>query len=289
MAKRGVKRGRGGSGPKRTTGGRRPLTAADIHHLLDDVDAAMLNGDLERAHSRNVQLLQRRGQAASALSERLIDGRAKIPFVAFEQLGLLAGERAPSHLLRIASEARAPDIVRWGAHRRLGWDADDEGRARLEFLGSLRDPDLTLVAAIIEANGWWPPDAQVLQEVMAYLELLPSARRLALIREIPTRAARELCWLLRALVHLDDSAVQLFAIAELVRLRDRAATGALSRLVQTTTDKRVRAEAEAAIRRLWIGVAGADVLPIGPEGQARSEERRVGKECTSWCRSRWWP
>ena len=21
----------------------------------------------------------------------------------------------------------------------------------------------------------------------------------------------------------------------------------------------------------------------------RSEERRVGKECTSWCRSRWWP
>ena len=23
--------------------------------------------------------------------------------------------------------------------------------------------------------------------------------------------------------------------------------------------------------------------------QARSEERRVGKECTSWCRSRWSP
>ena len=25
------------------------------------------------------------------------------------------------------------------------------------------------------------------------------------------------------------------------------------------------------------------------ECQARSEERRVGKECTSWCRSRWSP
>ena len=24
-------------------------------------------------------------------------------------------------------------------------------------------------------------------------------------------------------------------------------------------------------------------------GQERSEERRVGKECTSWCRSRWSP
>ena len=28
-------------------------------------------------------------------------------------------------------------------------------------------------------------------------------------------------------------------------------------------------------------------LPILPE--KRSEERRVGKECTSWCRSRWSP
>src|SRR3546814_16138760 len=25
------------------------------------------------------------------------------------------------------------------------------------------------------------------------------------------------------------------------------------------------------------------------EGKARSEERRVGKECVSTCRSRWWP
>ena len=24
-------------------------------------------------------------------------------------------------------------------------------------------------------------------------------------------------------------------------------------------------------------------------GSSRSEERRVGKECTSWCRSRWSP
>ena len=24
-------------------------------------------------------------------------------------------------------------------------------------------------------------------------------------------------------------------------------------------------------------------------GRVRSEERRVGKECTSWCRSRWSP
>ena len=29
--------------------------------------------------------------------------------------------------------------------------------------------------------------------------------------------------------------------------------------------------------------------PVGKEKAHRSEERRVGKECTSWCRSRWSP
>src|SRR3546814_13771090 len=30
-------------------------------------------------------------------------------------------------------------------------------------------------------------------------------------------------------------------------------------------------------------------LPFGPWGLSRSEERRVGKECVSTCRSRWSP
>src|SRR3546814_9210904 len=33
---------------------------------------------------------------------------------------------------------------------------------------------------------------------------------------------------------------------------------------------------------------GGSVLAIHP-GPVRSEERRVGKECVSTCRSRWWP
>src|SRR3546814_11333886 len=53
----------------------------------------------------------------------------------------------------------------------------------------------------------------------------------------------------------------------------------------------------AAIVRAFVGV-GADVFSIDglPEdvgfqklGQGRSEERRVGKECVSTCRSRWSP
>src|SRR3546814_13167174 len=51
--------------------------------------------------------------------------------------------------------------------------------------------------------------------------------------------------------------------------------------------KRIRAEAENAVR----GGAGHIVLTdeaIGPDQAAmRSEERRVGKECVRTCRSRW--
>ena len=37
---------------------------------------------------------------------------------------------------------------------------------------------------------------------------------------------------------------------------------------------------------LWVY---SGVLVVKPDGEVRSEERRVGKECTSWCRSRWSP
>ena len=42
-----------------------------------------------------------------------------------------------------------------------------------------------------------------------------------------------------------------------------------------------------------VKMAGVWLLPKTAEkpidGRTRSEERRVGKECTSWCRSRWSP
>ena len=37
-----------------------------------------------------------------------------------------------------------------------------------------------------------------------------------------------------------------------------------------------------------LAAAGLSALFTGPM-PTRSEERRVGKECTSWCRSRWSP
>ena len=38
--------------------------------------------------------------------------------------------------------------------------------------------------------------------------------------------------------------------------------------------------------RPWVGTA---VLSTAADGQVRSEERRVGKECLRLCRSRWSP
>src|SRR3546814_18027239 len=42
-------------------------------------------------------------------------------------------------------------------------------------------------------------------------------------------------------------------------------------------------------RRLQGILHTYDLLQAQPAGQARSEERRVGKECVSTCRSRWLP
>src|SRR3546814_11537382 len=56
-----------------------------------------------------------------------------------------------------------------------------------------------------------------------------------------------------------------------------------------------RGAASHVIRAIDDGAAGAKFDRIRADGYAisyretRSEERRVGKECVSKCRSRWWP
>src|SRR3546814_16413712 len=48
----------------------------------------------------------------------------------------------------------------------------------------------------------------------------------------------------------------------------------------------------APLIMIGVGLAvgfRANVWNIGAEGPLRSDERRVGKECVSTCRYRWWP
>ena len=47
-----------------------------------------------------------------------------------------------------------------------------------------------------------------------------------------------------------------------------------------------------AVLTAMLAEVGCQYYPeyiVHEEYRARSEERRVGKECTSWCRSRWSP
>ena len=60
---------------------------------------------------------------------------------------------------------------------------------------------------------------------------------------------------------------------------------ALDELMATHTGETVVLVSHAIVLRLLV----LQALGLGPERLWRSEERRVGKECTSWCRSRWSP
>ena len=46
---------------------------------------------------------------------------------------------------------------------------------------------------------------------------------------------------------------------------------------------------DSPTRRIYEAVKKIPRGKVATYGQVRSEERRVGKECTSWCRSRWSP
>src|SRR3546814_12840297 len=55
-------------------------------------------------------------------------------------------------------------------------------------------------------------------------------------------------------------------------------------------DPLARAQREFGVDRSALGAERDDDHPVGGGGEGfRSEERRVGKECVSTCRSRWSP
>jgi hypothetical protein len=255
--------------PKRKTPGRSAKPAARLRvvpnpeQLLDALDDALLNGDQAAVESLVEQLWRVRSRLPDVLTQRLLDGRARAPAFAFQLLQGAAGGRAAKYLRRVAESPTVPDIVRWGAQRRAGWPERGGAKRRRTFLDSLQDADATLLLATEQATDGWPPDGEILEEVLGYLAALPSARVQAVLQRIVDELGDDASWLLHGALHLADPPSQRFVLAELVRLRDPGAAGPIERLARTARDRGVRAEAEAALQRLGLHVV--DVAPAEPE------------------------
>lgn len=191
--------------------------------------------------------------------------------LAFRMLDGFAGARSRRYLSTLAKNLEAEDIVRFGARRRVGWTQRGERKARLAFLASLKDEVSTLVEALHQATVGhpFPPDGEILQEVLGYLMAMPSQR----VEETVTLAVNELgshlSWLLRALLHASDASVHHLALQQIVSLGDRGAEGALRRAASTANDSRFRSEIETVLRRWQIrlvsterAVTGAQLPPL---------------------------
>jgi hypothetical protein len=263
--------------PRRTTGrgAGRPVRAApvgDVEGLLDALDTAMLQGDPGRVAQLSEQLWPARRHVPDAIVRRLVEGRARVPGLAFEMLGGFAGERSETYLRRIAEDPAAPEIVRFGARRRAGWPETGQAKRRRAFLDTLGDADGTLEVAAGQATGGWPPDGEVLGEVLGYLQALPAARRRDVLGRIVAAHGARAAWLLRAALHIADVPLQRQALGALVHLRDGGAAAAIGRLARTARGAALRAEAQAAAQRLQVrpvdAVQGEEILPFPPIGRA---------------------
>jgi hypothetical protein len=239
----------------------RVVPAADVDRLLDEVDAALAEGEPAKMQSAVESLWAVRQKLPEVLTRRLIEGRVAIPAFSFQLLQGFAGPRAPTYLRRIAEDRLVPDIVRWGAQRRAGWPERGEAKRRLAFLATLSDPLGALVMATAEATNAWPPGGEILEEVIGYLAVMPADQRRAALERLVQELDDAAVWLLHAALHLPDPAAQRYVLGELVRLRDPAAAGPIERLARTTRDAALRDEASAALQRLRLRVVGAAEPP----------------------------
>ncbi|MCL5958901.1 MAG: hypothetical protein M1358_06200 [Chloroflexi bacterium] len=245
-------------------GGRRKarvekLTDQEIDGILDDFERKVATGPIDAIENVvDERLWKSRQRVPRVVVDRIVSGRCKIPAVAFEIMIPLAGRAAAGYLKQIADNRNVDDIVRFGARRRARWAERTETSARISFLNTLKDPTSTLIEATRQGAQYWPPDADILSEVVGYLEVVPRELALQVIergaREIPPEA---FVWLLRPLLHIRHPQVQKAALGHLARIDGGTSAGAISRMAQTALNSEVRSEAEAVARRLQFRVVAS--------------------------------
>jgi hypothetical protein len=253
--------------PKRARAVRRVPTQAEVEELLDRFESALLAGDQKRtedATKRLWEIGETSNVAAEAVTRRLIEGRSRVPVMAFTLLEAVGGDDLADYLLRIAEDRTAQDLTRFAAMRRYGWPERGAAKRRLAFLDTLVDPDETLVTAVEVAVAGILPDGEVLEEVVGYLAVLTSERRRAILTHIVAEIGRPALRLLHALLHVSDAPTQRQVLTQLVEWREPASVGAVGRLAATARAKTVRTEAAAALNRLQLrDVSAAAGLEIG--------------------------
>jgi hypothetical protein len=235
--------------------------AGTVDQWLDQLDEGLASGDQAAVEAALPQILAEQETAAEALAQRMIDGRVRVPSFAFELLAGLAGPLVVDYFERIAGATGADDLVRFGAHRRLGWPERGENRQRLAFLDSLRDADETIVRVVEQATMTSPQNSETTQEVFGYLVAMPAKRRLALVTRIAEAVEESPPWLWHALLHAPDKGTQRLALRVLAETKAPGAAGPLGRLAQTTGDARLRAEATAAAEALGPKIVVSEALP----------------------------
>jgi len=246
------------------------LSDVELQETLDQMEQAMLSGCPDayaEVESLTPRLWSARSRMPQILADRLASGRTMIPGLAFEMLQGFAGARAPQYLRKLAEDTQVDDIVRFGSRRRLGWPERGETKERRAFLSTLSDDIATLVQALSEASLGYPPDGEVLQEVLHYLLVMPPSRVTDVVAMSTQELGRGVAWVLRGLLHASEPAVRAAALEEIVAVADRGALGALDRVAATSPDEGFRSEIAAARRRLQMRLvssgdgASAETLP----------------------------
>ncbi|MFN8516159.1 MAG: hypothetical protein U0232_02065 [Thermomicrobiales bacterium] len=88
--------------------------AGAIDQLLDQLDEGLANGDQSAVEAALPHVLAEQETAAQVLTQRLIDGRVRVPIFAFEMLAGLSGPLAVDYFERIASASEADDLAASG-------------------------------------------------------------------------------------------------------------------------------------------------------------------------------
>lgn len=244
------------------------LPDEELEATLEQLEDSILLGKHDQFEELMDKLWGSRSGVAQKLADRLAGNRFRIPLLAFQMLPLFAGRRTRSYLLKVAQSTSAGDILRFDARRRAGWPQRGQARARLAFLATLHDQTATLVEALRQAVGGppFPPEGEMLAEVLEYLLILPPQQAIEVIDLAAGELGRALAWVLRGLLHSREPQLRSEALRRIVAINDLGAAGAMDRATRLVRHPDFTAEVEAARRQLQ---------PKPTDGRKGSRARRL--------------